>query len=145
MVKIPHERYVVPKYHEELFNTDEPKTTNEILEKIFGYSGTDVLETWSRSDIKTKESTSKFFYDINVSDLRNYCCEPGWQYVYPRNKHVILIEDIKENGIKVPLLVIEREQPSGIIYWVVEGHHRAGAAKLLDMKKVKAFVLVLRE
>ena len=132
------EKYTIPNYHEELFGDSVPRTKNEIMLKIFGTSGTDDLESWARLSVKDKKDTEKFFYDIDLSSLTNYCIDPGWQHVYARNKHVILIEDIRKYGIKVPLLVIGNSEGT---YAVVEGHHRAGAAKLLSIKKIKCFVL----
>lgn len=133
------QKFILPNYHEIVFGDSNPRTSDEILLKIFGSKDTDYLETWSRLSAKDKKSTEKYFYDISTNDLTNYCKEPGWQYVYARNKHVILIEDIRKNGIKVPLLVFEKY--TGGIYSVVEGHHRAGAAVFLGIKKVKCFVL----
>jgi len=51
---------------------------------------------------------------------------------------VLLIKDIKKNGVKVPLLVVKKQ--SGY-YHVIEGHHRTGTAKLLGIEKIKCLVL----
>lgn len=129
--------YTIPNYHKELFGDSKLRTKEELLEKMFGVSYTDFLENWSRLDHELTKETERFFYMVKVSDLRNYCCHEGWQYTYPNNKHVKLIEDIKKNGIKVPLLVVEYKGG----YFVVEGHHRAGAANMLGIEKVKCLVL----
>ena len=136
-------KYIVPYYHKEVFGDNDPKSYDQITKRIFGASYTDFLEDWSKLNSRYKKKTEKFFHDIKTSELINYCTEPGWQYVYPNNKHVQLIEDIRVNGIKVPLFVIESVNRDG--YFVVEGHHRAGAAKLLGIEKIKCFVLIKME
>jgi len=129
-------RYRVPVYHKELFDDDMPKTGGEIFKIIFGSSATDSIESASR----IKGKIERYIQYIDTSKLVNYCKKKDWMHEYPNNKHVNLINDIKKNGIKVPLVVSTIDFKS---YEVSEGHHRAGAANLLKIKTVPVFILQL--
>ena len=112
-------------HHEEVFGDSKPRTVDEIYQKIFGYAKTDSIESWPKDP--------RFLKEMDLATLENYCIEPGSMQEYGK-----LIEDIRKNGMKVPLVVFKT--PEGH-FQVVEGHHRAGAAKMLGFKTVSVFLM----
>ena len=131
-------KYLIPNYQEEVFGDNIPRSADVIQEKLFGYSGTDSIGHWVREKKTTRKKADKFIYTIQVSDLRNYTDWKGGKPI--AKKFIPYIEDIKQNGIETPLLVVEDPVEKGAFH-IIEGHHRAGSAKLLGIKTVQAFVL----
>ena len=133
-------KYTIPNYHEELFGDMKPRSATEIVEIMIGSGKTNAMNYWLKFDESEKKKSEKFFYDIKVSDLINYCDKLGWEYEEPEHAHHILVADIKKNGIHTPLLVCNSSQNMDK-YSVLEGRHRAGAARLLGIEKVKCLVI----
>ncbi len=122
--------YKIAHCHKLVFGDDIPRTSEQIYIKVFGDTRTDAIEGWSQDP--------KLIINLKVLLLTNYCIEPGWEKKYPKHKHELLIQDIKKNGIKIPLVVILNVNGK---YNVVEGNHRAGAANLLGLNTVPVFLL----
>ena len=131
-------KYKIPNFHQEIFGDDEPKTGDEISMAFFGVDGQGACESWVKRG--RPGNTNKYITEIEVSKLDGICTKPGWQHEYPRNKHVDLIEDIRKNGILFPLTVTREVTKNGTKYGVLKGHHRGGAALMLGIKTVPAFV-----
>jgi len=127
-------KYLVPKYHEEIFGDSIPRGGSEIFKKLFGYGGTKAVAVYWDSEEKN-ELTEKCISTVHISDLCNYCKGKEWQKDWQR-----LIKDIRKNGIKHPLFVISI-YPKGKPLFVIEGSHRVGTAALLGIEYMKAFIL----
>jgi len=132
-------KYTIPNYHRDIFGTDDPKTGDEISMALFGMDGQGVVEKWVARGRPGK--ANDYVTEIEVSRLDGACTKPGWQFEYKNNKHVRLIELIKKEGIRYPLTVTRISTKNGVRYGILKGHHRAGAALLLGIKTVPAFVL----
>jgi hypothetical protein len=127
-------KYLIPGFHKEIFGDNKPRTGDEISLALFGMEGQGVVEKWVQRG--RPGEANKYVIKIETSKLVGACTKPGWQYVYPRNKHVDLIENIRQNGILFPLTVIKVQGK----YEILKGHHRAGAAIMVGLQTVPAFV-----
>ena len=123
-------KYVIPKYHVEIFGDNTPRSVEEIYQTIFSDNRTDAIESWWRDNLD-----SKFVTIAHVSEFINY-----WEYNDYDKK--LLVASIKKNGILYPVVAIKLiEGKYKDKLSIVEGHHRIGAAKQFGIEKIKVFIL----
>ena len=128
--------YVLPEGHKEIFGSNQPLVRQEIYHKVFGYAG----RSFSRHIyplLSTKEKEvlfKKYIKNVRLDMLNGITPE------MELGEYQWLINSVKEDGIKVPLVAVI---DSRALCWVLEGHRRAGVASVNKMKYVPTFILLI--
>lgn len=139
----------LPKFHQEIFGDDKPRSLYFLLLKVFGHFNMHPIraEFTPMNRFSTKEQKknfrNKFVEEIPLEGLEDIA--PAFHFERGVHRSWRLIECLaRDRVIKEPLAVFygkglkNDKWKRGYIY---EGKHRAGAAKLLGWKTVPAFVL----
>lgn len=132
--------YIFPKHHKKVFGSNDPVTINVLTKTIFNVND-DSIHSFGHHYLDLTPELQKFFWkkyveQVPIDGLRHVANLESME-IYGD----VLTKSISEVGIEIPLLIVEDTTVKGSPKIVLEGHHRAGAAKSLGMKTVPAFVI----
>lgn len=117
----------------ELFGSMRPVRDYQIKLKIFDFDG---VEAWEREPKETRKDPLPYCQYIDPRDIDGAAHE--------HDTHPGLVESIKNEGIIIPLLLIDGYGPAnrlGKRYYVLEGHRRLRAALILGLETVPAIAM----
>lgn len=135
--------FMISKRHKKVFGSNDPVTMDILIRTIFDTQDEKIgsFEHYFHNlTPKSRKTFWKLFIEeIPIKGLHQIATSEGMKAY--GDKHEKLIKDIDKAGIKIPLLVIEDATIKGGPRSVIEGHHRAGAAKILGIETVPAFII----
>lgn len=130
--------FMVPKYHEELFGNSESVSIPYMIRVLFDIwkdkRQPDLTHAFEKASTEKKEEFSRKYVErFEILSLIGIADDEHLEM----SRYSNVLYSIKEEGIKVPLLISANGKKR-----ILEGHHRAGIARILHMKEVPGFLIL---
>lgn len=135
--------FIVPERHKELFGSEEPVSVAYMMMAISGI-WEEEMRDWGTMYTRCPEEMRnrvhrEYVKEYKLNELKQICNDEDWERHGTKEYREKLVQSIKEEGVKEPLLIITAVNEEGKM--IIEGHHRAKAALMIGMKTVPGFLI----